>query len=115
MNWDNRLSFYFLTIQALKVGVRYPVGSYQRLEKWYVLFPCLAFSTSGKSLGMKHTVLPDVQLPTVAFTVLAQLCGPQADKREMGVALFTKNGEEKNIDFEFDLILSVALKIFCHR
>ena len=23
---------------------------------WYVLFPCLAFSSSGKSMGVKHTV-----------------------------------------------------------
>ena len=44
-----------------------------RFEKWCMLFPCLAFSTLGKSMGVKHTVLPDGQPPTVAFTVLAQL------------------------------------------
>ena len=38
--------------------------------------------------------------PTAAFTVLAQLCGPKANETEMGAALFTKNGEGKN--FEFD-------------
>ena len=45
---------------------------------------------------MKHTVLPDGQPPppTVAFTVLAQLCGPKANETEMGAALFTTNGEE---------------------
>ena len=42
---------------------------------------------------MKHTVLPDGQSTTVAFTVLARLCGPKANETEMGVALFTKNGE----------------------
>ena len=33
---------------------------------------------------VKHTVLPDGQPPTVAFTVLAHLCGPKAN--EMGWA-----------------------------
>ena len=32
---------------------------------------CLAFSTSGKSMGVKHTLLPDGQPPPVKFTVLA--------------------------------------------
>ena len=38
---------------------------------------------------MKHTVLPDDQPPTVAFTVIAQLCGRKANEMEMDVALFT--------------------------
>ena len=52
-------------------------------------------------MGMKYTVLPDGQPPTVAFTVLAQLCGPKANEAEMGAALFTKNGEGRNFDFDF--------------
>ena len=44
-------------------------------------------------MGVKHTVLPDCQPPTLAFTVLAQLCDPKANEAEMGAALFTKNGE----------------------
>ena len=38
-------------------------------------------------MGVKHTVLPDGQSPTVAFTVLAQLCGPKAHETEMGAIL----------------------------
>ena len=50
-------------------------------------------------MGVKHTVLPDGQPSTVAFTVLAQLCGPQANDAEAGVAIFTKNSEGRNFDF----------------
>ena len=39
----------------------------------------------GKIMGVKHTVLPDGQPPTVAFNVLAQLCGPKANETEMGL------------------------------
>ena len=49
-------------------------------------------------MGVKHTVLLDGQLPTIAFTVLTQLCGPKANKTEMGAALFTKNGEGRKFD-----------------
>ena len=42
---------------------------------------------------MKLTALPDGQCPTVAFTVLAQLRGAEANETEMVAALFTKNGE----------------------
>ena len=73
---------------------------YQRLEKWYMLFPYLAFSTSGKSIGVKHTVLPDSQFPTVAFTVLAQPCGPKANEKEMGAAPFPKMVREGTFIFE---------------
>ena len=52
-------------------------------------------------MGVKHTVLPDGQRPTVAFTVLAQLCGPKANETEMEVALFTKNVEGRDFDFDF--------------
>ena len=43
----------------------------------------------------------------LAFSVLAQLCGPKANESEMGVALFTKNDEERNfdVDFDFDFFL----------
>ena len=54
----------------------------------------LTFKTLGKSMGVKHSVLRDGQPPTVAFTVLAQLCGPKANETEMDAALFGKNGEE---------------------
>ena len=50
---------------------------------------------------MKHTVLPDGHPPTVACTVFAQLCGPKARELEMGAALFTKNGEGRNFDFDY--------------
>ena len=79
--------------------VHCPVKSYQRLEKWCMLFPCLAFSILEKSMWVKHTVLPDGQPPTVAFTVLAQLCVPKANETEIGAALFTKKGEGRNFNF----------------
>ena len=41
----------------------------------------------GKRMGLKHTVLPDGQPPTVAFTVVAQICGPKARETEMGAIL----------------------------
>ena len=88
-----------------QVGFRYPVESYQRLEKWYMLFPCLAFSTSGKNMGVNHTVLPGDQPQTVAFTLLAQLCGQKAKESEMGAALFTKNGEGRTLTFFIILYL----------
>ena len=62
-------------------------------------------------MGVKNTVLPDGQPPAVAFTVPAQLCGQKANETEMGAALFIKNGEGRNFDFDFlihhliDLIL----------
>ena len=93
--------------------MRYPIESYQRLEKWYMQLPCLAFITSEKSMGVKHTVLPDGQPSAVAFTVLAQLCGPKASETEMGAAFFTKSGEGRNFCFDFayshDSIYTVLL------
>ena len=67
-----------------------------------MLFPCLAFHTSGKTMEVKHTVLSVGQPQTVAFTVVAQLCGPKANEMEMGATLFTKNGEERNFYFDID-------------
>ena len=40
-------------------------------------------------MGVKHTVLPDGQPPTVAFAVLAQLCDPHANEAKMDATLFT--------------------------
>ena len=65
-----------------------------------MLFPCLAFSAVGKSVGMNRTMLPDGQPSTVTFTVLAQLCGSKANETEMGTALFTKTGEERILIFD---------------
>ena len=69
-------------------------------------------------MGVKHTVLPDGQPPTVAFTVLAHLCGPKANETEMGAVLFTK-GEGRNFDFDFNSdytirpwMLSMTMKMF---
>ena len=53
----------------------------------------------GKSTGMKHTVLRDGQPLTVAFAVLAYLCGPKGNETETGTALFIKNGEGRNFNF----------------
>ena len=55
-------------------------------------------------MGVKHTLLPDGQPPTVAFTVLAQLCGLKANETAMGTALFTKNGEGRNFDFAWAVV-----------
>ena len=72
-----------------------------KFEKCCMLFPCLAFSNLGKRMRVKHTVLPDGQPQTVAFTVLVvQRCGPKADESEMGAALFNKNGYGRTFDFE---------------
>ena len=57
-------------------------------------------------MGVKHTVQQDGQSTTVAFTVLAQLCGPKDNETEIGAALFTKNGEGRNFDFDFDMFQS---------
>ena len=61
-------------------------------------------------MGVKHTVLPDGQHPTVAFTVLAQLFGPKANETEMGAALFTNGGKGRNFDFDFDLLAANTVK-----
>ena len=51
-------------------------------------------------MGVKHSVLQDVQPPNLEFTLFAQLFGPKANKME--AALFIKNGEGRNFDFDFD-------------
>ena len=53
-------------------------------------------------MGVKQTVLPDGQPPTVALTVLAQMCGQQANGTEMVAALLTKNGDRMIFTFDFD-------------
>ena len=62
----------------------------------------------------KHTVLPNGQPPTVAFIVLAQLCGPKANEMEMGATLFTKNGEGRNRLFLMSCPASLFLAMFCN-
>ena len=62
-----------------------------------LLFRCSAISTSGKSMGVKHTVLPNGHPSAVAFTVLAQLCGPKANETEMGAAPFIKTLSEGSL------------------
>ena len=52
-------------------------------------------------MGVKHIALPDGQPPTVAFTVVAQLCGHKANETEMGTTIFTENSE--GMSFHFDL------------
>ena len=42
----------------------------------------LSIQHFGKRMGVKYTVLPHGQPPTVTFTVLAQLCGPKANETE---------------------------------
>ena len=56
----------------------------------------------GKDTGVEHTVLPDDQLPTVAFTVIAQQCGLKADESEMETFPFHRRKKvtfERNFDF----------------
>ena len=99
-------------MHSIFIWAPYPVESHQILDKkWYMLFPCLAFSFLGKSMGDQHTVLPDGQPPTVAFTVLAQLCDPKANETEMRAVLFTKNGEGRNFDFDFDSSGQLSFKV----
>ena len=50
-------------------------------------------------MGVKHTVLPDDQPPTVAFTVHARLRGPKANETEVDAIVFTKHGEAMSSDF----------------
>ena len=52
-------------------------------------------------MGVKHTVLPDGQLPIVAFPVSAQPCGPQDNGTDMDAALFTKNDEGRTSTASF--------------
>ena len=49
---------------------------------------------------MQLAVLPDGHTPTVTFTVHAQLFSPKVNEKEMGAALFTKNGGGRNFDFD---------------
>ena len=51
-------------------------------------------------MGVKHIVLPDGQPLTVAFNVLTQLCGTQANETKIGTALFTKNDEGRTDVFD---------------
>ena len=51
-----------------------------------------------QNMGVQHTVLLGGQPPTVAFTVLVQLCGPKANKTEISAALFVKFGDGRGFD-----------------
>ena len=67
-------------------------------------------------MGVKHTALPDGQPPTVAFTGLAQLCGPKTEETAMGAALFTKNCKGRIFGFDFEIrYLSVTPGVGCHE
>ena len=61
-------------------------------NEWHILFPCLALRTLGKSMGVKHTLL-------------AQLCGQEADQTEMGATLFIKNGDGRNFLTSVDCLI----------
>ena len=52
----------------------------------------LSIQHFGKEHGSGTKVLPDGQPPTVAFNVLAWMCGPKANEMEMLATLFTKKG-----------------------
>ena len=65
-----------------------------RFEKWHVLLPCLAFCNLGKSMGVKHTMLPDGQPETAAFNVLARLFDPTAKERVCAPHYSPKNVRE---------------------
>ena len=58
-----------------------------------------------------HTMLPDGQLATVVFTVMAQSDCPHAKETEMGVALFTINDEGRNFDSDIDYFLMGPSKV----
>ena len=60
-------------------------------------------------MGGKQKVIPDGPLPTVAFTVLAQSCGPLANETEMGAALLIKNGEGRTFALLTHSRVSVSL------
>ena len=60
-------------------------------------YSLLCIERVGESMGAKHTVLPDCQPPTTAFTVLAQLGDQTANGAEM--ALLTRNDEGRDCDF----------------
>lgn len=49
-------------------------------------FPCTAFSTLRKSMGVRHSVLAEGQPWTVALAMLAQLCAPKVNGTEVGAA-----------------------------
>ena len=61
----------------------------------------LSIQHCGKEHGNETHSATRWLVQTVAFTVLAYLCGPKANETEMGVALFTKNGEGRNFEFDF--------------
>ena len=51
-------------------------------------------------MGVKHRVLPDRQLPTVALTEHGKPCGQEAKDAEMVAAAFTKMVRDRTFTFE---------------
>ena len=62
-------------------------------------------------MGVTHTVLPDGQSPTVAFTVLAHLCDSKANETEMGATLFTKNYDGRTLTLTLTLTLNESRRV----
>ena len=56
-------------------------------------------------MGLKNTVLPDGQPPTVAVTVLVQLCGLKANETELAAVLFTKMAKQGILTLTLYIIL----------
>ena len=61
------------------------------------VFECVRL---GKCIGVEHTVLPDGQPPTAAFTVLAQLYGLKANESEINAAIFTNMAKGKTLSVD---------------
>ena len=51
---------------------------------------------------------PGGQPPTVAFTVLAQLCGSKANETEMNAGLFTKGREGRTLTLTFAHLMDLG-------
>ena len=55
-------------------------------------------------MGVKHTVLPDGQPPTGAFTVLAQMCGLNLMKRRWAPPYSPKMAREGTLAFLYSIL-----------
>ena len=62
--------------------------------------PLLGIQHFGKSMGVKHTVPPDCLRSMVAFTVLAQMCGPNAKENSS-----SKLAREGILTSTFDMLI----------
>ena len=61
----------------------------------------LSIQHFGKEHGSETHSATKWPVPTMAFTVLAQLCGPKADETEMGATLFTNMVREGTLTLNF--------------